>query len=171
MFLPLFWSPEKISASLKKVKKFTFSDRLENYCVYSTRDGEQTLGIFNSQKCTVFEIQAFKVEILHKNDNLRDKLKHSDKTKIWRLTVFSITVTILRETANNLSVFSTLKSVPFWDTGLQSGKVRTTHENENLKNKLLKHSDKTKIRDITVLSITVTILRETANNLSVFSTL
>ena len=38
-----------------------------DYCNYTTRNGEQSLGIFNSQKCTVFEIQAFKVEKVNKN--------------------------------------------------------------------------------------------------------
>ena len=33
-----------------------------DYCNYTTRNGEQTDGIFNFQKCTVFEIEAFKVE-------------------------------------------------------------------------------------------------------------
>ena len=42
-----------------------------DYCKYTTRNGEQSLGIFNSLKCTVFEIQAFKV----KKYALRMKMK------------------------------------------------------------------------------------------------
>ena len=47
-----------------------------DYCNYTTRNGEQSLGIFNSQKCTVFEIQAFKVE----------KYALRMKMKIWRIS-------------------------------------------------------------------------------------
>ena len=71
-----------------------------------------------------------------------------------------ITVTILQETANKLSVFSTLKSQPF--LRYRPSKFAIIRENDNLRNKL-KHSDKTKIRCIAVLSITVTILEETTN--------